>query len=602
MTETTQLPDKFKFMRPVLQVLSDGEVWPTVKLRKAVIETMELTPEQTAVRLKSGQPVAENRVGWALYHVTRAKAVEKVEHGRSRITEYGLHLLNEHPVEISADVIRSSPGYDDYTPRKRRGTATKDSDDLATYWFVGAVFADDDSTPVDHTEEFREQGVWRANQPHKYADLIRSMKQGERIAIKAAFTRKNDLPFDIDGRTASVMAIKATGTITANLGDGNSVEVEWDPVESAPSDDWYFWTNRNTVWGIKADHWKAEALIKFTFEGEDQDYDAFLSDPYWVEKYSDPQVDDTPETKNEETEQLDPADVYGIRDVIDEGCFISSEVLEGYLNSLKRKKNLVLQGPPGTGKTWLAKRLAYALIGSKDRSLIHAVQFHPTVSYEDFVRGWRPGGDGRLTLTDGYFLKVIEAAQNQPGVPHVLVIEEVNRANLAQVMGELLTLLEADKRKASEALKLAYSKPGDDLVYIPDNLYVIGTMNLADRSLAIVDFALRRRFAFADLLPQFNDAWRKWVHERNGIDPEFLGALGQRIEVLNRRITEDRSLGAQYSIGHSFFTPSDELPVDDPQAWLIDVVEQEIRPLLAEYWFDDPARVDDEAAALIGRP
>ena len=242
------------------------------------------------------------------------------------------------------------------------------------------------------------------------------------------------------------------------------------------------------------------------------------------------------------------------------------------------------------------------------------------------MRGRRPGGDGRLVLADGLFLKVIEAAKSQPDATHVLVIEEINRANLAQVLGELLTLLEADKRKGSEALKLAHSKADDDLVtlleadkrkgsealklahskadddlvYIPDNLYLIGTMNLADRSLAIVDFALRRRFAFADLRPQFNDAWRAWVHQRNGIDDSFLQALAIRIEALNQRIATERSLGEQYCIGHSFFTPTGELIVDDPHAWLRGVVDQEIRPLLAEYWFDDPVKVSEEAANLIG--
>ena len=184
----------------------------------------------------------------------------------------------------------------------------------------------------------------------------------------------------------------------------------------------------------------------------------------------------------------------------------------------------------------------------------------------------------------------------------MLVIEEINRANLAQVMGELLTLLEADKRKPSEALQLAYSRPDEDPVFIPENLFIIGTMNLADRSLAIVDFALRRRFAFADLSPQFNGAWQEWVWKRNGIDKAILADLGARIVALNTRISADRSLGVQYCIGHSFFTPASDAPIGDASAWIQGVVEQEIRPLLAEYWFDDPDRVDEETAKLIGTP
>lgn len=591
-----------KFARPVLEVLADGQVWKTAELKPTVMDHVGLTQAQRSEKINSGQGKADNRIAWALSFLRRAQAVEKIKNGESRITDFGHQMMRDHPVEITEADLQAVPAFQNYQPTRRSSAPATDSDDLPTYWFVGASFGTEGGPSEDHTEEFIQQGIWSAHQPHKYADAIKTMKPGERIAIKAAFTRKNDLPFDINGMTASVMAIRATGTITDNPQDGDHVVVDWDSKESVPDEDWYFWTSRNTVWGVKPDSPSAQALIAFTFEGEEQDYEEFLTAPYWAEKYFDGQAPSEPLGEDAAAvEEIPGEDDYTIDDIVAEGCFVPRPVLDGYLRSLKRKKNLILQGPPGTGKTWLAKRLGYAMIGTKDRSLIHAVQFHPTVSYEDFVRGWRPGGDGRLLLADGLFLKVIEAAKSQPDATHVLVIEEINRANLAQVLGELLTLLEADKRKGSEALKLAYSKPDDDLVYIPDNLYLIGTMNLADRSLAIVDFALRRRFAFADLRPQFNDAWREWVHQRNGIDESFLKALALRIEALNQRIATERSLGEQYCIGHSFFTPAGELTVDDPHAWLRGVVDQEVRPLLAEYWFDDPAKVSEEAATLIGQ-
>lgn len=589
-----------KFARPILEVLADGQIWKTATLKPTVMDLVHLTDTQRSEKISSGQGKADNRVGWALSFLRRAQAVEKIKNGESRITDFGRQMMRDHPVEITEADLQAVPAFQNYQPKRRSTTPATDSDDLPTFWFVGASFGTDGGQAEDRTEEFVRQGIWSAHQPHKYADAIKSMKPGERIAIKAAFTRKNDLPFDINGMTASVMAIRATGTITANPQDGDQVEVEWDSKEAVPEEDWYFWTSRNTVWGVKPDSPSAQALIAFTFEGEEQDYEEFLTAPYWADKYFEGQARAEEGDEAAVVEELPGEDEYTIDDIVTEGCFVPPAVLSDYLNSLRRKKNLILQGPPGTGKTWLAKRLGYAMIGTKDRSLIHAVQFHPTMSYEDFVRGWRPGGDGRLVLTDGYFLKVIEAAKSQPDATHVLVIEEINRANLAQVMGELLTLLEADKRKGSEALKLAYSKPDDDPVYIPDNLYLIGTMNLADRSLAIVDFALRRRFAFADLRPQFNDAWRGWIERRNGIPEDFSRALAMRLESLNQRISAERSLGEQYCIGHSFFTPPGETAIDDPQVWLRGVVEQEIRPLLAEYWFDDPAKVDEEAAALIG--
>jgi len=178
----------------------------------------------------------------------------------------------------------------------------------------------------------------------------------------------------------------------------------------------------------------------------------------------------------------------------------------------------VLQGPPGTGKTWLAKRLGYALIGAKDPSRLTAVQFQPSLSYEDFVRGWRPDGTGGLKLADGAFLEAVGAAKAEPDRPFVLVIEEINRGNPAQILGELLTLLETDKRVETEGLRLAYPRTIDERVHVPANLYVVGTMNLADRSLALVDLALRRRFAFVTLAPEVGEPWKAWCRARSGPD------------------------------------------------------------------------------------
>ena len=216
----------------------------------------------------------------------------------------------------------------------------------------------------------------------------------------------------------------------------------------------------------------------------------------------------------DETVQLvRPALPYAVQDILDDGCFLDEAAVERMLKRLREKKNLILQGPPGTGKTWLAKRLAFALMGQKDEGRVRAVQFHPNLSYEDFVRGWRPAGDGRLQLADGVFMQAIAAAQMRPDARFVVLIEEINRGNPAQIFGELLTLIEASKRNPSEALELTYPDADGNrqLVHVPENLYVIGTMNLADRSLALVDMALRRRFAFVALEPKLGDAWRRWV-------------------------------------------------------------------------------------------
>lgn len=289
---------------------------------------------------------------------------------------------------------------------------------------------------------------------------------------------------------------------------------------------------------------------------------------------------------------------YGVDDIIDEGSFLDREVLVGLVERLQSKKNLILQGSPGTGKTWLAKRLARALLGRRTPLMdqLRSVQFHPSLSYEDFVRGYRPSGRD-LTLTDGIFLQIIEAAQAQPDLPHVLIIEEINRGNPAQIFGEMLTLLENTKRSRSDAIELAYRKIPGEKIYVPENLYIIGTMNVADRSLALVDLALRRRFAFANLEPLFNQSWAKWLLIK-GIPENFISLVQERMLILNEIISQDRTLGPQFRVGHSYVTPNED-EIADHRNWFLQVVETEIGPLLEEYWFDAPGKAREAVGALI---
>jgi 5-methylcytosine-specific restriction enzyme B len=193
-------------------------------------------------------------------------------------------------------------------------------------------------------------------------------------------------------------------------------------------------------------------------------------------------------------------------------------------------------------------------------------------------------------------MQAIDAAKSEPG-PFVLVIEEINRGNPAQIFGEMLTLLEDTKRNSSEAVELAYRR-GDEQVFVPKNIYVIGTMNVADRSLAIVDLALRRRFAFVDLEPRLGPAWRAWCSER-GLDEVILSEIETRISSLNLEITASVSLGPQFRIGHSYVTPDGEDKVVDGRVWFRAKVETEIGPLLDEYWYDAPERAKEARAKLL---
>jgi 5-methylcytosine-specific restriction protein B len=347
------------------------------------------------------------------------------------------------------------------------------------------------------------------------------------------------------------------------------------------------------IWKVIPTHWKARNLLGFALFGDEQQ-ELSLFAPYAFatasEEYS--EEEESPEGRSASTP-------YSVEDIVSDGCFIPQSILEGYLDRLQTKKNIILQGPPGTGKTWLAKKLGFALIGSLDEQLMTRVQFHPNLSYEDFIRGWRPKGDGKLELADGPLMNTVDAALSRPGIPHVLVIEEINRGNPAQIFGEMLTLLEVDKRSSSESLKLSYSRTPSERVYVPDNLYLIGTMNIADRSLALVDLALRRRFAFLDLVPQFNSAWSDWAKEHGSLTTEFVNDIRSRISALNDEIAASNVLGAQFVVGHSYLTPHENTPITDANEWFRQVVTTEIGPLLEEYWFDQPKTAEEQTKLLL---
>ena len=439
---------------------------------------------------------------------------------------------------------------------------TENNEDARPYWFVGASYGRKD----DQVERFLKEGIWHISEPSEVhrAQVLR-MRPGERIAIKATYVRKKDLPFDNLGRTISVMQIKTIGTITRNHEDGETVSVDWEP--GYVPKEWYNYTYQPTVWEVYPNKEMSRRLIAFAFEGASQDHDWFL--------------------KN--------LKVWGGQPNTVEAPAVVSAVE-------RFPTNLILYGPPGTGKTYTTMAEAVRLcrgLNAKDPLLtdparrrelraafdelseqgqIGFVTFHQSYAYEDFVEGLRPeplvGGGFTLKPRPGVLRRMAEAAEASEE-EHVLIIDEINRANISKVFGELITLMEPEKRlgmREGMRLTLAFS---ESPFGIPANLHFVGAMNTADRSIALLDTALRRRFEFRELMPKPELLQDTGSDYGVAVD-KVLRAINDRIEYLFDR---------EHQIGHAYFIECDTL------AKLDGVMRHKVIPLLKEYFFEDWEKV-----------
>lgn len=437
-------------------------------------------------------------------------------------------------------------------------------------WYVGA-----NMDGVDYFDEFVKNGYWENGYENKYLDKVKSMQVGDKIVIKSAYTQKRDLPFDVNNKSVAVMKLKAKGTIIENKQDGRRVSVKWDKPWGKPKK-WFFLQYRGTINKVerKDDDWVYGALLDFTFNDIEQDYDKFLTYPYWANRY------DIDIENEEDYEENNEVKIYTKENFLQE-VFIEEDFYNNLLNVLKRKKNIILAGAPGVGKTFMAKRLVYSLLGKKDDKYIRMVQFHQSYAYEDFVMGYRPSENG-FVLKTGIFYNFCQIAQSDRENDYFFIIDEINRGNISKIFGELLMLIEANYR--DEEIILSYN--GKNFA-VPNNLYIIGMMNTADKSLAVVDYALRRRFSFFKIKPAFEDGSFKEYQKK--LENDYFNKLVNLLIKLNHEISDDISLGEDFCIGHSYLCNlNKDICTRD---LLKEIAYYEILPILREYYFDDLDKV-----------
>lgn len=562
-----------RWFAPLIQALRDlGGSGTPAEARAKIIENEQLSEDEiNETRGKNNVNKFENEVAFARNYLVNAGYIDKSVYGIWTLTEAGksVDMTSEMASDIFKNVLCSSP-----SKQGKNIDALADEDvHTVRYW----LYAPGEGSCM--WDEFYTSGImaigWGVIGDLSTFDSKDAMKIKMREVIDESLSYKNAAhatwQFANEMKIGDIVFVKkgmhqiiGRGVVMSDYEYDNTREDEYKNIRQVD------WTH-NGVWPHPG-----QAVMKTLTD--------ITSYTDYVEKLNSLFEDETEEDA-EDVEKTYPP--YTKEDFLSE-VFMPEEEYDKLSGILRIKKNIILQGAPGVGKTFVAKRIAFSMMGVKDVERVMMVQFHQSYSYEDFIMGFRPSIDG-FELKRGAFYNFCKKAEIDGDNDYFFIIDEINRGNLSKIFGELFMLIENDKRGVS--LQLLYS---DEKFSVPKNIYIIGMMNTADRSLAMLDYALRRRFAFFEIKPGFTtDGFREY---RMSLKNEKFDKLIACVESLNNVISNDESLGDGFCIGHSYFC--NLLPDTINDQVLSGIVEYELIPLLKEYWFDEPTKVKDWSSNL----
>lgn len=555
-----------RWMRPLLQALRDlgGSASPQ-EARQKIIENEGLSEEEVSqVRGINQVNKFENEVAFARNYLVYGGYIDKSIRGLWTLTDLGqsVDMTNELASELFKRTVAENQ-----RRRDKAGAALADKDVDTVHYWVYAL-----GKNADKWEEFYRDGVialgWGEIGDLETFASKDEIKQKMKEAYGSESSYKNSAhavwQFSRDMKIGDIIFVKKGRTEIIGKGVVTS-EYEYDEDRGD-----YYSNVRQVKWTHKG-RWEIDSHTHLKTLTDVTPYRDFVE--ILLALFEDEMTED-----GDEQEVVYP--LYTPDNFLDD-VYMEETDYHTLTSVLQKKKNVILQGAPGVGKTFAAKRLAYSIMGVKDVERVMMVQFHQSYSYEDFIMGFRPCAAG-FELKKGVFYNFCKKAEIDSDNDYFFIIDEINRGNLSKIFGELFMLIENDKRGIE--LQLLYS---DETFSIPDNVYLIGMMNTADRSLAMLDYALRRRFAFFELKPGFGS--EGFSAYRMSLDSEKFDKLISCVERLNNAISADDSLGDGFCIGHSYFCNLEPEKLDD--RCLSEIVEYELIPLLREYWFDEPKNV-----------